>query len=159
MEKLLSVFIHESTDLLSEFTDSITLDNQKMVQLRKEKTAYFEDLQNSQSTLASIISNFEVFPEGFETKCKMVDQDLSGLSELQEKLSECRDSLSAKKDELSVKRAKLLEQKNLTSWDIKNSKFSEIINHFTITAHKEAAGKIGGFEIEHGAEQGEITFF
>lgn len=37
MEKLLSVFIHESTDLLSEFTDSITLDNQKMVCLRKEK--------------------------------------------------------------------------------------------------------------------------
>ncbi len=159
MEKLLSSFIHESTELLSEFTDSITLDNQKMVCLRKDKTEYFEDLQNSQTTLASIISNFEVFPEGFETKCKMVAQDLSGLSELQEKLSECRDFLSAKKDELAVKRAKLLEQKNITSWDIKNSKFSEIINHFTITAHKEAAGKIGGFEIEHGAEQGEITFF
>ena len=48
---------------------------------------------------------------------------------------------------------------NLTIFYIKNSKFSEIINHFTITAHKEAAGKIAGLTIEHGAEQGEITFF
>ncbi len=159
MEKLLSMFIRESSVLLDSFTDSITLDNQKMLTLRKNKTSYFDELQKSQTSLSSIISNFEVFPEGFEAKCKMVNTDLSDLSELKAKLEQCRDSLAARKDELSEKRSILLEQKNLDGWDIKNSNFSEIINHFTITAHKEAAGKIGGFEIEHGAEQGEITFF
>ena len=159
MEKLLSMFIRESSVLLDSFTDSITLDNQKMLTLRKNKTSYFDELQKSQTSLSSIISNFEVFPEGFEAKCKMVNTDLSGLSELKAKLEQCRDSLATRKDELSEKRSILLEQKNLDGWDIKNSNFSEIINHFTITAHKEAAGKIGGFEIEHGAEQGEITFF
>ncbi len=159
MEKLLSMFIRESSVLLDSFTDSITLDNQKMLTLRKNKTSYFDELQKSQTSLSSIISNFEVFPEGFEAKCKMVNTDLSGLSELKAKLEQCRDSLAARKDELSEKRSILLKQKNLDGWDIKNSNFSEIINHFTITAHKEAAGKIGGFEIEHGAEQGEITFF
>ena len=97
--------------------------------------------------------------EGFDEKCRLVAEDLSGINNLNLKLKKCRDDLSEQVKELSSVRSKLFAAKNISEWNIKNSKFSEIINHFTITAHKEAAGKIGGFEIEHGAEQGEITFF
>ena len=159
MEKLLAVFIHESSTLLSDFTTLITQDNQTMLALSKEKTAFFEELQVTQKNLAQIIEHFDVFPEGFDEKCRMVAEDLSGLNDLNLKLKKCRDELTGQKNELFFIRSRLLESKNLTKWDIKNSKFSEIINHFTITAHKEAAGKIAGLAIEHGAEQGEITFF
>lgn len=159
MEKLLSVFIHESSTLLSDFTGLITQDNQSMLTLRKEKTDFFEELQITRKNLSQIIEHFDVFPEGFDEKCRMVAEDLSGLNDLNLKLKKCRDELTGQKNELSLIRSRLLENKNLTNWDIKNSKFSEIINHFTITAHKEAAGKIAGLTIEHGAEQGEITFF
>lgn len=159
MEKLLSVFIHEASNLLVEFNNSITKDNQSMLDLRKEKTEFFDELQITQKNLYEIIANFDVFPEGFDEKCRLVAEDLSGINNLNLKLKKCRDDLSEQVKELSAVRSRLFAAKNISEWNIKNSKFSEIINHFTITAHKEAAGKIGGFEIEHGAEQGEITFF
>lgn len=159
MEKLLSVFIREASNLLVEFNNSITKDNQSMLDLRKEKTEFFDELQITQKNLYEIIAHFDVFPEGFDEKCRLVAEDLSGINNLNLKLKKCRDDLSEQVKELSSVRSKLFAAKNISEWNIKNSKFSEIINHFTITAHKEAAGKIGGFEIEHGAEQGEITFF
>lgn len=159
MEQLLSEFIHDTTALLNGFTESLSKDNEKMVNLRKEKSAFFDELQSTQRNIAQIISSFEVFPVGFAQKCESVAQDLSGLTELKIKLRDCREILAQNEQQLDAVRAKLLSQKNLNSWDIKNTKFSDIINHFTITAHKEAAGKIGGFEIEHGAEQGDVTFF
>ena len=64
-----------------------------------------------------------------------------------------------KKNEEKTNAIRILEQKKIDEWTIKNSKFKDLIAKFTITAHKEAAGEIGGFEIEHGAASGEITFF
>lgn len=159
MEKLLSVFIREASNLLVEFNNLITKDNQSMLDLRKEKTEFFDELQITQKNFYEIIAHFDVFPEGFDEKCRLVAEDLSGINNLNLKLKKCRDDLSEQVKELSSVRSKLFAAKNISEWNIKNSKFSEIINHFTITAHKEAAGKIGGFEIEYGAEQGEITFF
>ncbi len=141
MEQLLSTFIHETSVLLSNFTESISSDNQKMLNLRKEKTAFFDELQITQKNLNSIISNFSLFPLGFEDKCKMVASDLSGLVQLNIKLKDFKSSLIQQQEELSKVRAQLLAERNLASWEIKNSKFKELINHFTITSHKEVAGK------------------
>lgn len=141
MEQLLSTFIHETSVLLSNFTESISSDNQKMLNLRKEKTAFFDELQITQKNLNSIISNFSLFPLGFEDKCKMVASDLSGLVQLNIKLKDFKSSLIQQQEELSKVHAQLLAERNLTSWEIKNSKFKELINHFTITSHKEVAGK------------------
>ena len=48
---------------------------------------------------------------------------------------------------------------NLHNYEIKDDKFKDLIKKFTITAHKEAAGKIAGFEVEAGSAPGDITFF
>lgn len=159
MEVLLSDFIKETTTLLKNFNNSLTADNQNMLNLRKEKGVFFDELQEAHSRVSSIISGFTVFPAGFESKCETVAKDLSGLMDLNLKLKEIKNELTSKKEELSAVRQHLMNEKNVHTWDIRNSKFSEIINRFTITAHKEAAGKIGGFSIEHGAASGDITFF
>ena len=56
-------------------------------------------------------------------------------------------------------RQKLFDNLNINSWEIKNNKLKEIIKQFTITSHKETAGKIAGFQVEAGHDAGEITFF
>ena len=159
MEGLLSTFIKETTDLLSKFVSYLEEDNLKMQTLRKNKTAFFDELQDTQKNLSRIISHFEVFPQGFQKKCEKVSRDLSGISEISTNLRQFKAEMSAQIEELKIQKQSLLEQKKIDEWTIKNSKFKDLIAKFTITAHKEAAGEIGGYEIEHGAASGEITFF
>lgn len=159
MEELLSSFIKETTVLLSNFNSLLDSDNTKMFQLRKTKSVFFDELQRTKAEMESIISHFQVFPIGFEQKCENVAKDLSGIQDINMELKKCREELNSKKEEYKILQKKFLEEKNLLAWVIQNSKFREIIERFTITSHKETAGKIGGFEIESGTDSGEITFF
>lgn len=159
MEELLSSFIKETTVLLSNFNSLLDSDNTKMFQLRKTKSVFFDELQRTKAEMESIISHFQVFPIGFEQKCEDVAKDLSGIQDINMELKKCREELNSKKEEYKILQKKFLEEKNLSAWVIQNSKFREIIERFTITSHKETAGKIGGFEIESGTDSGEITFF
>ena len=67
--------------------------------------------------------------------------------------------LSQEIDILSQKKAECMESLGISSYEIVNDKFKNLISQFTITAHKEVAGKIGGFEVEEGFSAGDITFF
>lgn len=159
MHGLLESFIKETGVLLNTFTSSISKDNSQMRLLRTEKNNFFDELKSTKNRIASIINNFTVFPAGFERNCEGVDLNLTQLQSLGMQIKAFIGELKNAEEDLLKRRDVLFQQKALTSWQIKNDKFSELINHFTITAHKEAAGKIGGFSIESGAGSGEITFF
>jgi len=159
MQALLESFIADTGTMLSTFTTSISKDNESMVSLRASKNKFFEELKVGQGQVASIIQNFTVFPDGFQQKCVVVQQNLQELKGLGNRLESFIDEMRKAESELQVKKNSLMSEKGISSWKIKNSKFSDLINKFTITAHKEAAGKIGGFNIEKGAASGEVTFF
>ncbi len=159
MQQLLESFIADTSSLLSTFTVSIQKDNENMTQLRSEKNRFFEELKKAHDQLASIIQDFSVFPEGFQQKCVTVQQNLQDLKKMSEQLNDFVADMKALEQEFSQQKNLLMAKKGVSSWKIKNSKFSDLINRFTITAHKEAAGKIGGFSIEKGAKSGEVTFF
>lgn len=159
MEELLSKFIRETATLLSSFNRLLDSDNSKMFALRKNKSSFFDELTKTRANLESIISHFQVFPFGFEKKCENVAKDLSQIQELNLSLKNLKNELKSSVEELRIKQKNALEERHISDWVIKDSKFRDIIDRFTITAHKEAAGKIGGFEIESGADSGNITFF
>ena len=159
MEELLSKFIRETATLLSSFNRLLDSDNSKMFALRKNKSSFFDELTKTQANLESIMSHFQVFPFGFEKKCENVAKDLSQIQELNLSLKNLKNELKSSMEKLKIKQKKALEERHISDWVIKDSKFRDIIDRFTITAHKEAAGKIGGFEIESGADSGNITFF
>ena len=159
MEELLSKFIRETATLLSSFNRLLDSDNSKMFALRKNKSSFFDELTKTQANLESIMSHFQVFPFGFEKKCENVAKDLSQIQELNLSLKNLKNELKSSVEELRIKQKNALEERHISDWVIKDSKFRDIIDRFTITAHKEAAGKIGGFEIESGADSGNITFF
>lgn len=159
MQALLESFIADTGSMLSTFTVSISKDNENMVSLRKEKNVFFDELKKGQSELSSIIQNFTVFPDGFQQKCVTVQQNLQDLKRIGSQLEEFIEAMKQSEQNLLQKKSALMSEKGLSNWQIKNNKFSELINQFTITAHKEAAGKIGGFAIEKGADSGDVTFF
>lgn len=159
MQALLEAFIADTSTMLTTFTTSISKDNNNMVSLRTDKNRFFEELKYGKNELTAIIQNFTVFPDGFQQKCVTVQQNLQDLKQLSSKLESLVDEMRKSESDLTVRKNALMSEKGLSNWQIKNNKFSELINRFTITAHKEAAGKIGGFNIEKGTASGEVTFF
>lgn len=159
MQGLLESFIADTGTMLGTFTSSISKDNELMTGLRVEKNRFFDELKNGQDRLASIIQNFTVFPDGFQNKCVTVQQNLQGLKSISEKIGDFVSDMRKAESDLLVRKNLLMSERGIAKWQIKNAKFSELIKHFTITAHKEAAGKIGGFAIEKGTASGEVTLF
>lgn len=159
MQGLLESFISETGTLLTTFTTSISKDNDNMLNLRDKKSAFFDELSAGKNQLASIISHFTVFPEGFQSKCTTANEDIQNLQKMSAQISSFINDLKASQEILVQKKQNLLQQRNLTSWNIKNTEFNNLIKDFTITAHKEAAGKIAGMEVEKGSASGEVTLF
>lgn len=159
MQVLLEGFINETGTLLSTFTTSINKDNENMANLRDKKTAFFDELNSGKNQLASIIVNFTVFPEGFQDKCSTADEDIKNLQKMNTQISEFIANLKSEQANLNQKKQNLLRQRGISSWEIKNSEFNNLIKNFTITAHKEAAGKIAGVDVEKGSASGEVTLF
>lgn len=159
MESLLENFITETGSLLSTFTTSIGRDNENMVELKNNKMKFFDEISAGRNQLASIISDFTVFPDGFQTKCTSADQNIQNLQKIGTQISDFIAELKGSQENLIQKKKNLLKERNLSSWEIKNTNFVNLIKNFTITAHKEAAGKLAGMEIEKGAASGEVTFF
>ena len=108
METLLSQFITDTKNLLTNFTVSISKDNDNMLILRKEKGQYFDELKAAQNRLAAIISNFAVFPMGFEDKYRRVASDLSGISALNVELKQYRNHLDQIVSDLETREKDLL---------------------------------------------------
>lgn len=159
MQVLLEGFINETGALLSTFTTSINKDNENMADLRDKKTAFFDKLNSGKNQLASIIVNFTVFPEGFQDKCSTADEDIKDLQKMNTQISEFIANLKIEQANLMQKKQNLLRARGIPSWEIKNSEFNNLIKNFTITAHKEAAGKIAGVDVEKGSASGEVTLF
>ena len=159
MESLLEGFITETGSLLSSFTTSIGRDNENMVELKNSKMKFFDEISAGRNQLASIISNFTVFPDGFQSKCTSADQNIKDLQKIGSEISEFISKMKESQENLIQKKKNLLKERNISSWEIKNTNFVNLIKNFTITAHKEAAGKLAGMEIEKGAASGELTFF
>jgi len=159
MQALLESFIADTSTMLSTFTVSISKDNESMVTLRTDKNKFFDELKIGKNELTSIIQDFDVFPSGFQQKCVTVQQNLQDLKKLSSQLDGLVESMKQSENKLMLRKNSMMSEKGISNWQIKNTKFSELINRFTITAHKEAAGKIGGFSIEKGTASGEVTFF
>lgn len=158
METLLSQFITDTKNLLTNFTVSISKDNDNMLILRKEKGQYFDELKAAQNRLAAIISNFAVFPMGFEDKYRRVASDLSGISALNVELKEYRNHLNQIVSDLETKEKDLLASRGMITWQIKNPEYQELIEQLTISARKGATGEFSG-GTEDTSSAGDITFF
>ena len=94
IQEILESFIQETGTMLSNFVLSITKDNENMVMLRNEKELIYGDLTNSQGIISSAFNSFAVFPDDFQKKCVLVQQNLQELMRLNTELSSFANELS-----------------------------------------------------------------
>lgn len=159
MQITIETFIAEVSDMISIFTSTMAEDNAKMTEVRTEKVAFFNTLQTIQERIYSLMQHFTVYPPEFKRQCDHVNGMLGQLHSIQADFDRMKDQLSAEVRRLSDKKTQFMHTMHLHNYEIKDDKFKELIKKFTITAHKEAAGKIAGFEVEAGSAPGDVTFF
>ncbi len=159
MQITIETFIAEISDMISIFTSTMAEDNTKMTEVRTEKVAFFNMLQTIQERIYSLMQHFTVYPPEFKQQCDHVNTMLDKLQSIQTDFGRMNDQLAGEVRRLSDKKLQFMHAMHLHNYEIKDDKFRDLIKKFTITAHKEAAGKIAGFEVEAGSAPGDITFF
>ena len=87
IQEILESFIQETGTMRTNFVLSITKDNENMVMLRNEKELIYGDLTNSQGIISSAFNSFAVFPDDFQKKCVLVQQNLQDVMRLNAELS------------------------------------------------------------------------
>lgn len=159
IQDLLMGFISQIKDLLTKFTTSIYKDNEQIFALKTTKNNFLTELRTTQESLTSILQSFSVYPPGFEQQCINVQIELDSLQEIDSAFLRIMQGMEEEFTKLEERRHAMLNELQIGSWELKNDKFKNLIEHFTITAHKENAGAIGNFGVEKGTPSGEITFF
>ena len=159
MDKNVDVFIDNIQNLLKDFANTINENTEQMEILKKQKSSFFDNLGNSRLEISNAMHEFTVFPEDFTETCYKVAEKLENIEGHSKIFAQIIEKYQDLVYEKSAKRNDLFAKFNINSWEIKNNKLKDLIQQFTITAHKETAGKIAGFQVESGFEAGEITFF
>ncbi|AEE15563.1 hypothetical protein [Treponema brennaborense] len=159
MQTTIVSFIEEIEEMLSGFSEAVAQDNLKMSEIRSQKTFFFENLKNVQEQIFSIMQNFNVYPPEFHKQCETIHTLLSQLRSINDGFTGTANLLTEEVKNMTVQKRQLMEKTGLSDWEIEDDKFKDLIQHFTITAHKEEAGKIAGFIVESGTPPGDITFF
>ena len=117
------------------------------------------ELGNMRDGIILNLRGFQLYTEQFYNLFSQGKQELLGLASVRQEMDSIRPRVEIIKNHTSQTLKEKLESSGKDNWQIVNKKLQEIINGFTIYTHKKFAGDIGGFEVETGAEEGEVTFF
>lgn len=161
--KELAGFIKEIESLNNQFSLDSEADYRELERIKDEKISFFARMRDSQEALGSVMRNVQVYPAGFTSLCTTVDAEIQKLEDTGHQVSSLIEQLRDFAVQRGTECDALLREANLDGWEIQNGRFRELVDQFTITAHKRQAGKLAGFdEIEDMlpvAESGEVTLF
>lgn len=97
MQAVLESFIKDTNDMLKKFTKSIAKDNEAMVSLKNDKELIFGDLNNGKSTIEQAFQTFTVFPDNFQNKCVVIQQNLQEFMRLNSEVGAFANELESEK--------------------------------------------------------------
>ena len=123
MQNVLESFIHDTNTMLANFTKSIEIDNEKMNSLHNEKEVTLGDLKNGKSTVDYAFQNFTVFPDDFQKKCVVVQQNLQEFMRLNMEVGSLVSDFESEKSVLLGKKTSLMNSKGLQNWEITNRRY------------------------------------
>jgi erythromycin esterase-like protein len=118
-----------------------------------------EELSKAHRSLVNTISEFSAFTARFVELFDSMEADLGELSSLAEQIDGIRNKLGSLEAHAEKRINEILARRSENEWKIGNDRLRTIIDRFTIFAHKQTAGELGGFEVESGAQSGEVTLF
>lgn len=156
-------FISGIEELTAIFTEAAHLYSRDLERIKQERTQFFRTMEDNERALSLSVHRLQVYPDSFRDMCREVDGQIEALARDVTVMKEASRSFAIAAEENAREQERLLSVLNLESWNIKNDRLRALVTQFTITAHKEAAGTIGGFTVEglgsEQAEAGDVTLF
>ena len=119
----------------------------------------YDMLISSKNNLSNNLQSFSVYTDRFSSLLDASENDIDRLLELSGVIEEIREGLRLIRADAEERKKAVLKKRGMGEWKIVNDKMKDMIERFTIFTHKETAGAIGGFEVEKGSEEGELTLF
>jgi enamine deaminase RidA (YjgF/YER057c/UK114 family) len=105
------------------------------------------------------VREFSVFSGRFLDLFQSSHKDLDALQKLTEDIRDVIRQLEPLGRQTDERYRQELARQGLEDWKITDARLRDVIEGFTILQHKKAAAELAGFEVEDGAEEGEVTFF
>ncbi|MFW5694553.1 MAG: hypothetical protein ACOCYB_05255 [Alkalispirochaeta sp.] len=137
---------HEQRLFVERFTESIR--------------RHYDALTESRSEITESVQGFSLFTEGFLRVFEESKESGAHLSTLSRALRDLETQLHTMRSAIESQYRERLKNRGLDSWTIENDRLQNIIQRFTIFAHKQQASELAGLnEVDDAVEAGEVTLF
>ncbi len=161
--KELEGFIGSIEELTGEFTRSSDEAQRELERIKQDKIQFFSRMNDHQEEMTAHLYALKVYPDSFGETCRKIDGVLEELKAALKSVEDASEMLSRSESEHREIRNRLLSEIGESEWTIHNDHLRLLAERFTITSHKEAAGEIGGFDVEgvtlDKIESGDVTLF
>ena len=159
----LEEFIEDIEEQTGSFTESAENDSRELDGIKQVKTQFFNRMKSYQEELSAAVAHLRVYPDSFQSLCEEIDSLLVDLERTHLTMTQASANIEENLEAFRARRDALLAEAGLSSWEIHNGPFKDLVKRFTITSHKVAAGKIAGFDVEtpdqDSVASGDVTLF
>jgi len=145
--------------IINKYSDKMEMEMSVVKETADSIKSSYDQLMFSKTTLADTLKNFSVYSERFLSLLDASEGDILNLGMLVKVITEIRDELADVQARAEALKKEVLLEMGLQEWQIKDDKLQTMIERFTIFSHKKVAGEIGGFEVEEGSQEGDLTLF
>jgi hypothetical protein len=145
--------------IINKYSDKVEMEMSVVQETADCIKSSYDRLMFSKTTMADTLKNISVYSERFLSLLDASEGDILHLGMLVNVITEIKDELVDVQARAETLKREVLQKMGLQEWQIKDDKLQTMIERFTIFSHKQVAGEIGGFEIEEGSEEGELTLF
>ena len=145
--------------IINRYSDKVEMEMSVVQETADCIKSSYDRLMFSKTTLADTLKNFSVYSERFLSLLDASEGDILHLGMLVKVISEVKDELADVQARAETLKREVLQDMGLQEWQIKDDKLRTMIERFTIFSHKKVAGELGGFEVEEGSLEGELTLF
>ena len=153
------VFIKTTSSVIGEHQQHFHAQQRFVEQFSESIRARYRDLESSRDDVMQVVRDFSLFTDGFHRVFNESKANGARLSELSQALRNLKGQLHTMQEAIEDRYRTELAQQGLDDWMIGNDRLQEIIQRFTIFAHKQRASELAGFDVEAGVGAGEVTLF
>ena len=152
-------FIETAQQAESGFRDSYRRENILVDSFTDEIQQLYGKLKSTNDEIVATMQGFSLFTHQFRELFATTEAGSVRLKNLSQKARSIMELFERTARNAASRKERLLKERGLTSWDIKEQRLQDTVKQFTIYAHKARAGEIAGFDVEEGITEGEVTFF
>ncbi|MCL6471586.1 MAG: methyl-accepting chemotaxis protein [Firmicutes bacterium] len=165
-----------STEMRQSHKD-VARDYQFLEQMVESMSRHKNDIENNLESIAfdidDLLGSFfkakEQVKSTYGKVCDSVSElhqlihtsiaDLERINELVEQNKELKGDFGILSEMIADVKESVVSAAGTVDWELHDGRLSEIVNKFTVLAHKKIAGDICNIEIEEGGKEGELVLF